>query len=562
MIKKTITNRQKDISRVIREKHQMQKELLKTIHATSAAPGIRKKGIQAHHLKSTFLFTDLDKQQIHEEGLSEQQVLMQVALFRRGGPYINLTRPCSAGDGIDILAEESRERLIALHDEAAAAGRLLKFVPASGAASRMFIDWYRALEEGRAGMASEEAKIISDLHKFPFIDDLRDTLDADGLDLEHLYSENRYVDILSFILTPKGLNYGQLPKALLKFHAYPSGSRTAIAEHLVEAALYVRDARKISRLHITVSDNHQTLVRDHLARIRKEYEHHHDVIYDIDVSTQESSTNTIAVDLENRPFRMEDGRLCFRPGGHGALLENLNAIDGDIIFLKNIDNIVPDRLKASTVLHKQLLCGYLISLQQEIFRYLHLLKENRINDQDLKDVLAFCREKLHIVFSAQFHMLSEKDKRKIVFKMLNRPVRVCGMVKNEGEPGGGPFWVTENDATQSLQIIEAIQVDPHSETQKMQWQSATHFNPVDLVCGVRDFLGKKFDLRRFVNPQTASITRKSEKGRDLKALEHPGLWNGSMANWNTAFVEVPTETFNPVKIIHDLLRPTHQPTYD
>jgi hypothetical protein len=563
MTKQTITGRQKDISRVIREKHQMQKDLLKSNHALSNAPGIRKKGDPLHQSKSTVLFTDSDKQQIRREGLSERQVLMQIDLFRRGVPYIDLNRPCRVGDGIDILAEEGRERLITLHDEAAAAGRLLKFVPASGAASRMFIDWYRALEEGHAGVISEEAKFISDLNHFPFRADLRETLERAGLDLERLCLENRYVDILSFILTPKGLNYGQLPKALLKFHAYPSGNRTAIAEHLVEAALYVKDARKVSRLHITVSENHKTLVRDHLAQIRSKYEHFHDVIYDIDVSIQESSTNTIAVDMENRPFRMEDGQLYFRPGGHGALLENLNAIDGDIIFLKNIDNIVPDRLKAITVLYKKLLGGYLISLQQKIFHYLHLLKEDRITNQERKDVLAFCREKLHIVFPAKFYMFSEEEMRKHVFKILNRPVRVCGMVKNEDEPGGGPFWVNnEDNDTQSLQIIEAIQVAPCSESQKMQWQSATHFNPVDLVCGVRDFLGRKFDLHRFVNPQTASISRKSEKGKDLKAIEHPGLWNGSMANWNTVFVEVPVATFNPVKTVRDLLRPTHQPAYD
>jgi len=544
---------------MMRERNRTRKESFTKIsgHASSGGRG-EKKAPRAVR-RSNAPFSDADLEQLVREGLSTKQIMDQIDYFRRGVPYIDLNRPCRVDDGIDVIPEGEHGRLLDFHAEAAAGGRLLKFVPASGAASRMFMDWYRYLEAGRLGSAAEEAELVGDLERYAFLPDLKDRLARDGLDFEQLRSEKKYIDILSYILTAKGLNYGQLPKALLRFHADPAGNRTAVEEHLVEAALYVRDNRNVCRLHITVSENHRTLMQDYLAHVIKDYESRYDAIYQIEVSIQESSTNTIAVDLENRPFRLEDGRLCFRPGGHGSLLENLNAIDGDIIFLKNIDNVVPDRLKGETVLYKKILSGYLVSLQKQIFSYLQLLDEKRMNHQEMDQLLAFCRERLHMAFPKSFESLSMEERQRQAIQRLNRPLRVCGMVKNEGEPGGGPFWINDADKGESLQIIEAIQIDPASESQKTLWQSATHFNPVDLVCGVRDFRGEKFDLRRFVNPQTASISLKSEKGRDLKALEYPGLWNGAMADWTTVFVEVPIGTFNPVKTVSDLLRPTHQP---
>lgn len=559
MAKQTVTRRQKDVSRMIREKEQLRKDLIE-----KKPPSLLKnmsKGRKDPGTEEKALFTGSDRRQIREEGLTVSRIKTQIERFRSGVPYIQLNRPSRVGDGIDVIPPAQQALLLSLHDEAAAQGRFLKFVPASGAASRMFMDWYRAMDEGRMDSAQVGADFAAELGKYAFVGDLADVVSRSGRQLEDLLAGKRYIDILSFILTASGLDYGQLPKALIKFHAYPSGNRTAIEEHLVEAALYVKDAQKISRLHVTVSAEHRTLVRECLRRVRNDYERKFDIAFDIGISIQKTSTNTIAVDLENQPFRREDGRLYFRPGGHGALLENLNALDGDIIFLKNIDNIVPDRLKGPTVLHKKILGGYLVLLQREIFAGLGLLAQDGVDDRALTRITDFCSETLHIVFPPGFDGLARKEKVQLLFRKLNRPIRVCGMVKNEGEPGGGPFWVNEEDGAQSLQIIESMQVDLNTESQKEIWRAATHFNPVDLVCGVRDYRGEKFNLLRFVNPQTAAITGKTEKGRDLKALEHPGLWNGSMADWNTVFVEVPLITFNPVKTVGDLLRPTHQPDH-
>jgi hypothetical protein len=435
---------------------------------------------------------------------------------------------------------------------------VLKFVPASGAASRMFRDWYVYVEKGSLD-ARQSEEFARELKMFAFYGDLRDSILRDGEDLERLLEARRHADILAYILTSKGLNYGDLPKALLKFHAYSDGSRSALEEHLVEAALYAKDAYRMCRLHFTLSEEHHEDVADYLSVIKRYYEKHYDVIFDIALSTQKSSTNTIAVDLDNRPFRDQQGEIIFRPGGHGALLDNLNGIGGDIIYLKNIDNVVPDRLKPVTVFYKKALGGYLIWLQNEIFRFLRHLDEAELDEKTLQELKLFCEKRLHIVLPPRFDNLSLSEKGSFIFKRLNRPIRVCGMVKNQGEPGGGPFWVNEEDQAQSLQIVEESQIDSGSAEQRAVWSRATHFNPVDLVCGVRNYRSCEFDLHDFVDKDAYFISQKSEKGRDLKALELPGLWNGSMAFWITVFVEVPIETFNPVKTIHDLLRPQHLP---
>ncbi|MEI7672447.1 MAG: DUF4301 family protein, partial [Deltaproteobacteria bacterium] len=360
-------------------------------------------------------------------------------------------------------------------------------------------------------------------------------------------------------LTEEGLNYGSLPKALLKFHAYPEGSRTALEEHLVEAALYARDANNVSRVHFTVSREHENIVRTLLSRVISQYESRLDTVFAVDVSTQDPATDTIAVDPENRPFRDDQGNPVFRPGGHGSLLMNLNLLDEDIIFLKNIDNTVPDRLKTETALWKKLLAGCLVQIQEEIFTSVRFLAGEGGREDDLERIRDFAEKRVNIGFPAGFRKLSLSERRSSLLRKLNRPIRVCGMVKNEGEPGGGPFWVEDADGNggASLQIIEESQIDRNDPDQRAVWSSATHFNPVDLVCGVRNFQGRKFDLPTFIDPATVAITRKSEKGRELLALERPGLWNGSMAFWNTVFVEVPLATFNPVKTVTDLLRPQH-----
>ncbi|MDI6777137.1 MAG: DUF4301 family protein [Syntrophales bacterium] len=507
-------------------------------------------------------FTRADIRQIEATGLTVERVLEQIDLLKRGVPPIRLNRPCIINDGIvDITgSEEERNALLTSYDEAAADGRFLKFVPASGAASRMFRDWYRVLERGGFDSEEEGAKFAQDLKKFAFFDDLSVAVSQKGDNIQDLIRGARFASVLEYILTSRGLDYGQLPKALLKFHAYPGGNRTALEEHLVEAALYVRDGNRVCRLHFTVSREHKKGVEDYLFQVKGGYEKRYNVKFNLELSTQLPSTDTIAVDMENRPFRNQNGSLAFRPGGHGALLKNLNQAGGAIIFIKNIDNVVPDRLKPTTIIYKKIIGGYLITLQKEIFRYLRLLSEdNRITEELMKEIDDFCLKKLNITFPAGFKDLSLLDRRAFICERLNRPLRVCGMVKNEGEPGGGPFWVDERDGTLALQIIEKFQIDRNSQTQRAIWSAATHFNPVDLVCGVRDYRGRRFDLHQFVNQETVGISQKSEKGKETKALELPGLWNGSMHFWNTAFVEVPGETFNPVKTADDFLREKHQP---
>ncbi|HOD36986.1 MAG TPA: DUF4301 family protein [Syntrophales bacterium] len=500
-----------------------------------------------------------DLREILERGIGEGEVRRQIGIFERGVKPVLLERPATVGDGIIRVSAHEREELLALHERAAGDGRMLKFVPASGAASRMFKDWHGCHRSGRFDTIGQETSFLRDLPKFAFYGDLKDAAARDGRALETMIRDGKCSDILEYILTPKGLHYAWLPKALLKFHSYPGRHRTAMEEHLVEAALYVQDRKKICRIHFTVSGEHETRFREEIERVRDHYEEQFGVRYEIAVSIQHPSTDTIAVDQENRPFRDREGKILFRPGGHGALLRNLNAIDGDVIFLKNIDNVVPDRLKAPTVLYKKILGGYLVKLQSEIHRHLGRLAAGHAADGGLSDLVRFAREKLLLTVPGDFERLTPREREAFLFERLNRPLRVCGMVKNEGEPGGGPFWVRRDDGTADLQIIEEVQVDPESEAQRNIWLSSTHFNPVDLVCGVRDYRGRKFDLPSFVDWGAVSVSEKSHEGGVLKALELPGLWNGSMARWNTVFVEVPLETFNPVKTAEDLLRPSHLP---
>ncbi|MGC9976845.1 MAG: DUF4301 family protein [Syntrophales bacterium] len=505
------------------------------------------------------VFAETDIKRIEREGLTCDRVLAQIDLFKKGIHPVKLNRPCTVNDGIVTFPEEELREMAALYEENLRMGRkVLKFVPASGAASRMFKDWYVYIEKGTLDSRQSE-EFVRELKRFAFYNDLSDLILGEGEDIEQMLEAERYAEILAYMLTSKGLKYGDLPKALLKFHAYPDGSRSALEEHLVEAALYVKDACRICRLHFTLSEEHREDVAAYLSVIKRYYEKHYGVIFDIALSTQKSSTNTIAVDLDNRPFRDQQGEIVFRPGGHGALLDNLNGTGGDIIYLKNIDNIVPDRLKAVTVFYKKVLGGYLISLQNEIFAFLRHLDDAGLDEKTLQGIKSLCEKRLNIVFPPQFEDLSLSEKGSFIFNRLNRPIRVCGMVKNQGEPGGGPFWVNEEDQTQSLQIVEESQINSGSAEQRAVWVRATHFNPVDLVCGVRNYRSCEFDLHDFVDKDAYFISQKSEKGRDLKALELPGLWNGSMAFWITVFVEVPIETFNPVKTIRDLLRPQHLP---
>ncbi|MBN2179534.1 MAG: DUF4301 family protein [Deltaproteobacteria bacterium] len=503
-------------------------------------------------------FSDTDREEIKKAGLTEKAVMEQIEAFERGPIPVRLDRPCTIDDGIIIISESEREDLLHIYEEEMSRGRIVKFVPASGAASRMFRDWFRLYDTKDLGNAVITSTFEDNLNKFAFHKELKNIVGSDGKDLDGLLKDKSYPEILDYILSPKGLNYANLPKALLKFHLYPDHSRTPLEEQLVEAILSVNDDKNTCRIHFTVSDSHRKPVEDLISRVRKSYEEHYGVTLEISLSIQLPSTDTIAVDGKNRPFRNDKNSLVFRPGGHGSLLKNLNTIDDDFIFLKNIDNVVPDSLKGETILYKKLIGGYLINLQREIFNHIALISATQSDEALLGKAANFSRKKLNITYPETFDERKFEERKDFLLQKLNRPLRVCGMVKNEGEPGGGPFWVKEHDGTLSLQIIEAAQIDKHSHVQSEIWESSTHFNPVDIVCAVQNYRGEKFDLERYVDPDTYIITEKSQEGRSLRALELPGLWNGSMAKWNTVFVEVPLATFNPVKTVDDLLRKEHR----
>ncbi len=516
--------------------------------------------------------SDADLKQIEARGMTTEKVISQIERFKVGFPYSKLKRACTVGDGISVLHKGDLNRLGEAFSEAALAGRVMKFVPASGAATRMFKfllsldNQYDQMDEKaiRAEAESHDPDhrefldFIAGIKKFAFYDDLRSAMSRDGLDAEDLISKGEYKPILEYLLYSKGLNLAHIPKGLIKFHAYPEASRTPFEEHLVEAARYTKDMNHIARVHFTVSPEHEASIRDHLEKARGLYEKS-GIRLEIGFSLQKPSTDTLAVDLENRPFRGDDGRLVFRPGGHGALLENLNELRADLVFIKNIDNVVPDRLKQETYVYKKALGGYLLEFQKRMFGYLERLSTRDAEDRYVEEVMEFMRYELSTRPPEGMEQRSREDKIDYLTSRLNSPLRVCGMVKNEGEPGGGPFWVEHTDKSNSVQIVESSQVDMESVKQRKVWESSTHFNPVDLVCGVRDYRGKPFDLMKFVDPSTGFISVKSREGEELKALELPGLWNGSMAYWNTVFVEVPIITFNPVKTVLDLLRKEHQP---
>ena len=513
-----------------------------------------------------------DHIQMESLGISEEQVKAQIQIFRKPLFFVRLHRPCILGDGIQQISSGDLEHYVQLHEEAAQEGRFIKFVPASGAASRMFkllFEIYSQnpcppIEEFReqAGKGDQKAKdllcFLDGIRSMALFEDLKSMVDGKGLPLEELLEQNGWQEILKYLLTEQGLNYGALPKGLLKFHRYPSGHRTAFEEHLVEAIHTVRDRRGVCCVHFTVSPEHEEGFRQYCERIRSWYEQEYQCLLEVTFSIQKHSTDTVAVDLENRPFREKDGRLLFRPGGHGALLFNLADIEGDLIYVKNIDNILPDRLRGPTIIWKKVLGGLLVEIQKNVNGYVRQLTESSKDKGLFERAMDFAKNRLLIPEPHGFKQWTVEKKRGFLVNRLNRPLRVCGMVRNEGELGGGPFWVEGKDGNLSLQIVESAEVDSQSSEQQGIWGSSTHFNPVDLVCAVRDFRGNLFHLKDYVNPEAVFISQKSKDGRDLKSLELPGLWNGAMAEWVTLFVEVPITTFNPVKTINDLLKSEHQ----
>lgn len=505
------------------------------------------------------MITPQDKEQLAQKGISEAQIAAQLDCFKTGFPYLELSAAASVEKGIvKPDAEEENAFLAAWEDYVNADKTIVKFVPASGAASRMFKDLFEFLEAAyNEPTTAFERTFFENLTSFAFYADLSAACEKlTGKTATQLVQEGNYKAVVAALLTAEGLNYGSLPKGLLKFHSYEDGARTPLEEHLVEGALYAAGKSRRANVHFTVSPEHRLFFEALVNEKAKAYAGKYDVIYNVSFSEQKQSTDTVAADMNNEPFR-DKGKLLFRPGGHGALIENLNDLDADVVFIKNIDNVVPDRLKDDTVRYKKLLAGVLVSLQKQAFDYLELLDSGQYTHEQVLEVLHFLQKKL---FCKNPETKNLEDAELVIYlrNKLNRPMRVCGMVPNVGEPGGGPFLAYNPDGTVSLQILESSQIDMNDPVKKEMFVKGTHFNPVDLVCAVRDYKGHKFDLTAFVDKATGFISYKSKNGKELKALELPGLWNGAMSDWNTVFVEVPLSTFNPVKTVNDLLRDQHQ----
>lgn len=501
-----------------------------------------------------------DKALLVKKGISEEQLAEQLKTFKTGFPFLKIEAAATPEKGILCPSDEEVQCYIQKWGAFCADGHsVLKFVPASGAASRMFKDLFSFLGADYNVPTNDfEKKFFDNIEKFAFYGDLDASCQKNhSATIAQLIAEGKYKEVVANLLGEAGLNYGALPKGVLKFHNYSEqAARTALEEHLVEGALYASADGKV-RLHFTVSTDHRTLFETLVAQCKPVYEAKFGVEYDITFSEQKPSTDTVAADANNEPFREENGELLFRPGGHGALIENLNDIDADIIFIKNIDNVVPDRLKDDTVTYKKLLAGILVSLQEKAFEYLRLIDSGKYTHEQIEEMIRFVQQNLQCRHEEIKHM---EDCELVLYlrKKLNRPMRVCGMVKNVGEPGGGPFFACNPDGSVSLQILESSQIDMNNAASKSMFENGTHFNPVDLVCAVKGYKGEKFDLPTFVDKNTGFISHKSKSGRELKAMELPGLWNGAMSDWCTVFVEVPLITFNPVKTVNDLLRDVHQ----
>ena len=505
------------------------------------------------------MFTEQDLNDLNERGISLEQIETQLNCFREGFPYLKIMAPASIGRGIIRLDEAGQKHYLDRWSRFLEGDRVItKFVPASGAASRMFKDLFAFLNGAEELPTTDfERRFFGAIRRFAFFDALNKKCVAlYGKEVDALCGAKRYKEVVAALLKEKGLNYGNLPKGLLLFHRYPEGERTPMEEHLTEGALYAGNATGTVRLHFTVSKEHLPLFQALFDAKKTLYEQKSNRSFSVSYSIQKPSTDTIAVDLNNLPFREEEGALLFRPGGHGALIENLNDIDSDVIFIKNIDNVVPDRLKEDEATYKRLLGGILVEMQQRAFDYLRKLDEGTADAATLAEMERFLAWELSIESPASF--ASEAALKDYLRKKLDRPFRVCGMVKNVGEPGGGPFIAVNPDGTASPQILESSQIDKNDARAMNAFRNGSHFNPVDVVCGVKDYRGNKYDLTQYVDRETGFISQKSKNGRELKALELPGLWNGAMSDWNTIFAEVPISTFNPVKTVNDLLRPEHQ----
>ena len=507
------------------------------------------------------MFNEKDKELMAAKGITEPVIESQLKRFETGFPWLKLEAAATVGNGITRLDAKQQSQCIKLWKEFQSGGATIeKFQPASGAASRMFKNLFAFINEGKTQPESDFEKAFFDgVTQFAFFPQLNKT--CVGLyqnNVNELVAAGRYADVLKALLLPEGMNYGALPKALLKFHHAAAGTvHTPLEEHLEEGAQYAADSYRNVRIHFTVSPEHrqgfERLIRAKVPLMEKVW----GVKYDITLSEQKASTDTIAVNMDNTPYRDSEGKLLFRPAGHGALLENLNERDADVVFIKNVDNVVPLRLRSVSTRYKKMLGGYLVMVQRQIKKYLEALDRGNVQSDELKAMLRFARQTLCIIDKSTDGM-DDAALATWLRDKFNRPIRVCGVVPNEGEPGGGPYLAYNADGSASPQILESAQINPDDASAVEMMQHGTHFNPVDLVCYIKDYKGIKFDLRKFVDVETGFISIKSKDGVDIKALELPGLWNGSMSDWNTIFVEVPIDTFNPVKTVNDLLRRSHQ----
>ena len=512
-------------------------------------------------------YSPSDVVHIKSLGLSLEQVNNQLEHYKSPPTYVNLKASATIGNGIVKLSESELNDLICFYEAQKTSLRIVKFTPASGAASRMFKMLHQFLFDYDPQKESINSYInknkITELflffvtiEKLPFHDEAVAKMRMMVRDYDLLTLDQKRLLFVKTVLQKSYLNYSNIPKGLLPFHKYKNHISTAFEEHLFEAAKYA-SVNGEAILHFTITKTHLEQFESKLAAIQKSVEAKTNTKFEITFSNQESNTNVLAVDLKNQPFRLKD-KLLFRPSGHGALIKNLNQIDADIIFVKNIDNVVVDKYLDEIARYKKALAGMLLKIQNQVFSYAETLESKSVTNNQINEIASFLTNSLNIVITSQFEKYANKHKIEYLKSKINRPIRVCGMVKNENEPGGGPFWIKHDNGETSLQIVEASQVDESLNNQKAILTNATHFNPVDIVCGVKNYKGEAYDLEQFVDFNTYFVTTKTKYGRKLKTLERPGLWNGSMADWNTVFVEVPIITFNPVKTVNDLLKFTHQ----
>ncbi|WP_452224894.1 DUF4301 family protein [Lacinutrix chionoecetis] len=513
-------------------------------------------------------FTTTQIKQLENKGLTVDKISKQIEIFKTGLPFINLESAAVINHGIFSFSEEQNKEYTTFYNNQKDNLKVIKFVPASGAATRMFkflfefLETYNPKKDTINGYINKHK--ANDLfvfgvgiEKFPFYETVIKETKKHVTDFETMSADLKAVEFIKTMLDEDRLNYSFYPKGLLPFHKYKDHVATAFEEHLFEAALYASSNYE-ANIHFTISKIYNNIFNEEFARIQAIVERKTNTKFNITYSYQKEKTDTIAVNSQNEPIENPDGTFYFRPSGHGALLSNLNDFDADIIFIKNIDNVVVFKYEVEVARHKKILAGVLLKMQKQSFSYLEQLEDEYISEEKIIEIARFLRKKLNVIISLEFEKYSTKYQIEYLKNKLNRPIRVCGMVKNEGEPGGGPFWVKDESGNVSLQIVESAQVDKKNKHQKSILKNATHFNPVDLVCGIKNYKGERFDLSKFVDPKTAFITMKTKTGKDIKALELPGLWNGSMAHWNTIFVQVPLVTFNPVKTVTDLLKVTHQ----